>query len=286
MKRWLFLAFGVGGYVTFLATYGYMAGFVGNAFVPKTIDAPAGGQTAEAVAINLLLVSMFAVQHSVMARPAFKRLWTRLIPHPIERATYVWLSNAVVILLMWQWRPIDALVWDAKQPFVRGTLWLLFAAGWLSVPLVTLLINHFDLFGTRQVWLFWQNKPYTNLPFRTPAVYAHVRHPLYLGWGLAFWAIPTMSVGHLLFAASLTAYMVLASVVEERDLVAHFGQQYREYQENVGRFVPWVAHGAFFRRRRSAAVDSAIYTAMTPDTTFDSASLLSQPRSNEPVRRG
>jgi methanethiol S-methyltransferase len=238
MKRWLFLAYGIAGHVTFLATYAYMAGFVGNLFVPKSIDAPAGGYTAEAVAINLLLVAIFAVQHSVMARPAFKRLWTRLVPQPIERATYVWFANAATILLMWQWQPIDALVWDAEQPFVRGMLWSLFAAGWLAVPLVSLLINHFDLFGTRQVWLFWRNKPYTNLPFRTPAAYAHVRHPLYLGWGLLFWAIPTMTVGHLLFAGSLTAYMMLAAIVEERDLVNHFGQTYRDYRRRVPMFVP------------------------------------------------
>ncbi len=238
MKRWLFLAYGIAGHATFLATYAYMAGFVGNLFVPKSIDAPAGGNTAEAVAINLLLVAIFAVQHSVMARPAFKRLWTRLVPQPIERATYVWFANAATILLMWQWRPIDALVWDAEQPIVRGMLWSLFAAGWLAVPLVSLLINHFDLFGTRQVWLFWRNKPYTNLPFRTPAAYAHVRHPLYLGWGLLFWAIPTMTVGHLLFAGSLTAYMILAAIVEERDLVNHFGQTYKDYRRRVPMFVP------------------------------------------------
>ena len=152
----------------------------------------------------------------------------------------------------------------------------MFAAGWLAVPLVTLLINHFDLFGTRQVWLFWRNKPYTNLPFRTPAVYAHVRHPLYLGWGLAFWAIPTMSIGHVLFASSLTVYMILATIVEEHDLVAHFGQQYREYQENVGRFVPSFARCAFAVRRRSVPLDNAISTAMTEETTFDSVSPLSQ----------
>ena len=238
MKRWLFLAYGIAGHATFLATYAYMAGFVGNVFVPKSIDAPAGGDTAEAVAINLLLVAMFAVQHSVMARPAFKHLWTRIVPKPIERATYVWMANAATILLMWQWRPIDALVWDAGQPLVRGMLWSLFAAGWLAVPLVSLLINHFDLFGTRQVWLFWRNKPYTDLPFRTPAAYAHVRHPLYLGWGLLFWAIPTMTVGHLLFAGSLTAYMMLAAIVEERDLVNHFGQKYKDYRRRVPMFVP------------------------------------------------
>ena len=173
----------------------------GTYWCPRALTLPLAVDTAQAVAINLLLVAMFAVQHSVMARPAFKRLWTRFVPQPIERATYVWMANAATILLMWQWQPIDAVVWDAEQPVVRGMLWSLFAAGWLAVPLVSLMINHFDLFGTRQVWLFWRNKPYTDLPFRTPAAYAHVRHPLYLGWGLLFWAIPTMTVGHLLFAA-------------------------------------------------------------------------------------
>jgi protein-S-isoprenylcysteine O-methyltransferase Ste14 len=238
MKRWLFLVYGVAGYATFLAVYAYLAGFVGNFLVPKSIDAPAAGRTLEAVTVNLLLVALFAVQHSVMARPAFKRVWTRLVPEPIERATYVWLANAATILLMWQWRPIDALVWDVQQPVVRAMLWSLFAAGLLAVPLVSLLISHFDLFGTRQVWLFWRNKPYTNLPFRTPAVYAHVRHPLYLGWGLVFWAVPTMTLGHLLFAASLTVYMMLAAIVEERDLVVHFGQSYEDYRRRVPMFVP------------------------------------------------
>jgi len=238
MKRWLFLVYGVAGHVTFLATFAYLAGFVGNLFVPKSIDVPSGNDVAQAVAINLLLVAIFAVQHSVMARPNFKFFWTYVVPQPIERATYVWTANAVTILLVWQWRPIDAVVWDVEQPVVRGMLWSLFAAGWLAVPLVSLLINHFDLFGTRQVWLYWKNKPYTDLPFRTPAVYAHVRHPLYLGWGLAFWTTPTMTVGHLLFAASLTVYMILAAFVEERDLVDHFGQTYKDYRRRVPMFVP------------------------------------------------
>lgn len=238
MKRWLFLVYGIAGHATFLAVYVYMAGFLGNLFVPKSVDAPAGGSTAEAVAIDLLLVLVFAAQHSVMARPGFKRVWTRFIPQPIERATYVWIANGVTILLMWQWRAIDVVVWDAGHPLVRGILWCLFAAGWLAVPFVSVLINHFDLFGTRQVWLFWRNKPYADLPFRTPAAYAHVRHPLYLGWALLFWAIPTMTVGHLLFAGSLTAYMMLAAIVEERDLVSHFGQAYQDYRRRVPMFVP------------------------------------------------
>lgn len=251
MKRWLYLFYGTAAHLGFLAVYAYLACFVGNLLVPKSIDAPVGRQAAAAVGVNLLLVAIFALQHSVMARPAFKRVWTRVIPEPIERATYVWMSNAVTVLLMWQWRPIDAIVWHAEHPIARGLLWGLFAAGWMAVPLVTLLIHHFDLFGTRQVWLFWRNKPYTNLPFRTPLAYAHVRHPLYLGWGLAFWATPTMTVGHLLFAASLSVYMLLAALVEERDLVAHFGEPYRRYQKTVGMFVPRYARPAFGPGKRA-----------------------------------
>lgn len=248
MKRWLFLAYGVAGHATFLATFAYLACFVGNFLVPKTIDAPAGGDTVQAVSINLLLVAVFALQHSVMARPAFKRIWTRLIPQPIERATYVWLANAVTILLMWQWQPINTIVWHVEQTGIRAAIWSFFAAGWLAVPLVSLMINHFDLFGTRQVLLFWQNKPYKDLPFRTPAFYAYVRHPLYLGWGLAFWAAPTMTVGHLLFAGSMTVYMILAAFIEERDLISHFGDTYQSYRRRVPMFVPkapvWVSRVA------------------------------------------
>ena len=238
MKRWLYLSYGVAAYLMFLAVYGYLALFFANWLLPHTIDAPSGTPLAAAVTINLLLVAAFGLQHSVMARPAFKKQWTRAVPQPIERSTYLVLANLVTLLLVWQWRPIDAIVWDVQQPTARAALWGLFVAGWLAVPAVTLLINHFDLFGLRQVWLYYQGKPYTALPFRTPLAYARVRHPLYLGWALAFWATPTMSVGHLLLAGSLTAYMILAAIIEERDLVAHFGRPYREYRQRVPMFVP------------------------------------------------
>lgn len=251
MKRWSYLAYGLAMYVLFLAVYAYFAGFVGNFLVPKSIDSPVTSAAAPAVAINLLLVGVFAVQHSVMARPAFKRWWTRIVPQPIERSTYLLAANLVTMLLIWQWRPIDTVVWDVQQPVARTVLWVLFAAGWLSVPVVSLLINHFDLFGLRQVWLHFQGRPYTPLPFRTPLAYAHVRHPLYLGWALAFWATPTMTLGHLLFAGSLTVYMVLAAVVEESDLIAHFGHHYHQYRQHVPMFVP--------RLRPARTVDA--YTA-------------------------
>jgi protein-S-isoprenylcysteine O-methyltransferase Ste14 len=238
MKRWLYLSYGLAMYLMFLAVYAYFAGFVGNFLVPRSIDAPVTSTAAVAVAINLLLVGMFAIQHSVMARPAFKRWWTRIIPQPIERSTYLLAANLATIFLIWQWRPIDAMVWNVQQPVVRAALWVLFAAGWLSVPAVSLLINHFDLFGLRQVWLHFHARPYTALPFRTPLAYAHVRHPLYLGWALAFWATPSMTVGHLLFAGSLTVYMALAAVIEESDLIAHFGHHYHQYRQHVPMFVP------------------------------------------------
>lgn len=238
MKRWTFLIYGVACHLLFLGVFAYMAAFVGNLFVPWSIDSAGGGSILAAVAVNVLLISLFGLQHSIMARPAFKRVWTRIVPRPIERSTYVLASCIVTIVLMWQWRTIDTLVWDVQQPLARGVLWVLFAAGWLAVPLISLLIDHLDLFGTRQVWLYFRGREYTSLPFRVPSAYRHVRHPLYLGWAMAFWATPTMTVGHLLFAGVLTAYMAAAATVEERDLIAHFGRQYVEYRRQVPMFVP------------------------------------------------
>jgi len=240
MKRWLFFAYGAGSYLLFLAIYPYMAGFVGNFLVPKSIDSPAAGPIGAAVAINLLLLGLFAAQHSVMARPAFKRVWTRVVPEPIERSTYVLLSCVVTIVLMWQWRGIDTVVWDVQQPAARMAIWILFAIGWLLVPAVSFYIDHFDLFGMRQVWLHLRGRPYQSLPFAVPGLYRHVRHPLYIGWTIAFWATPTMSMGHLLLAGAMTAYMALAAIVEERDLVAHFGHVYENYRRHVPMFIPRV----------------------------------------------
>jgi len=173
-----------------------------------------------------------------MARPAFKRIWTRVVPQPIERSTYVLLSCLVTFVVMWQWRGIDTVVWDLKQPAARALAWGMFAIGWLLVPAASLLIDHFDLFGTRQVWLFLRGREYTALPFRVPMLYKNVRHPLYIAWMIAFWATPTMTVGHLLFASVLTGYMLLAAIVEERDLLAHLGHQYEEHRQRVPMFVP------------------------------------------------
>jgi methanethiol S-methyltransferase len=238
MKRWAFFLYGVGCHVMFFGVFAYMAGFVANVLVPKSIDTVVEGTVGAAVAIDLLLLGLFAAQHSIMARPAFKRVWTRFVPEVIERSTYVLLSNLVVMLLMWQWRGIDAVVWDVRQPVLQAALWGLFAVGWLLVPAVSLMIDHFDLFGTRQVLLQLKGRAYEALPFRVPLLYKRVRHPLYIGWAIAFWATPKMTAGHLLFAVVLTAYMAVAAQIEERDLVAYFGRAYEEYRRRVPMFVP------------------------------------------------
>lgn len=238
MKRWMFFAYGVACYAAFLAVYAWFCAFTGNWFVTKSIDAPITSPTGTAVVVNLALLFGFGVQHSLMARPAFKRVWTRVVPAPIERSTYVLASCIAVALLIWQWRPIDAVIWNVQNSIGRGVLWALFAAGWLMVPIVSLMINHFDLFGLRQVWLNLRGRPYDSLPFRTPFLYAHVRHPLYVAWALAFWATPTMTAGHLMFAVVLTGYMMAAALVEERDLLAHFGHQYEAYRQSVPRYLP------------------------------------------------
>jgi len=238
MKRFAFLGYGAACYVLFLITFGCLAGFVGRIGVPKSIDGPPGAAAPAAAAIDGLLLALFAVQHSLMARPAFKRWWTRYLPTPVERSTYVLASCLVTWLLIVGWQPIPFVIWDVHHPWGRKLVWALFAAGWLAVPLVSLMIHHGDLFGLRQVWLYFSGRPYTPLPLKTPLAYRVVRHPLYLGWALAFWATPTMTAGHLLFAGVLTLYMGLASVVEERDLAAHFGEAYVHYQRRVPRFVP------------------------------------------------
>jgi protein-S-isoprenylcysteine O-methyltransferase Ste14 len=235
----------------FLAVFAYLAAFVGNLGVPKSIDTPTSTSVTMAVLINLGLLLLFAAQHSVMARPGFKDVWTRLIPKPLERSTYVLLSCVVTIVLMWQWRSIDAVVWELDGAAATAA-WILFGIGWLMVPAVSLMIDHFDLFGTRQVWLYFRGREYRALPFHTPLLYRHVRHPLYLGWALAFWATPRMTAGHALFAGVLTVYMGLAAIVEERDLVAHFGRQYQEYRRRVPMFVPRVFGGS------TAAVVSSV----------------------------
>ena len=239
MRRWIYLTYGVLSHALFLVIYALMACFVGNLGIGWSIDAPAAsGSALPALAVDLGLLLLFAVPHSVMARPAFKRVWTRLVPEPIERSTYVLISNVLMLGLMAGWQPLPGTVWNVEHPAGRLLLWGLFGAGWLMVPLASLMIDHFDLFGTRQVWLHFRGREYQPLPFRTRAFYRAIRHPLYVGWTLAFWAIPTLSAGHLLFASVLTAYMAIAVRIEERDLIRHLGRAYEEYRQHVPMFVP------------------------------------------------
>jgi methanethiol S-methyltransferase len=253
MRRIAFFVYGVVNHLTFLAVYAYLAGFVGNLLVPISIDAPGAGFAWSAVLGNALLVGLFGLQHTAMARPRFKAWLTRMVPREIERSTYVLVSNALVILIIALWQPLGPVVWHVESPLPRALLWALFAAGWLLVPIVSLLIDHFDLFGTRQVWLQLRGTAYTGKPFGTPGLYKLVRHPLYVGWMLAFWATPTMSLGHLLFAATMTAYILIAIPFEERDLADLFGERYQAYRRDVPALVPRLV-----RRRR--AVDAASAT--------------------------
>jgi protein-S-isoprenylcysteine O-methyltransferase Ste14 len=242
VKRVGFFVYGVTAHLAFLVTYAYMAAFTGN-LVPRGVDAAGASFSWWALATDALLIGAFGLQHSVMARPGFKRWWTRFVPTQIERSTYVWISSVLFAGLMWAWQPIGPIVWHVENPAGRALMWSLFAVGWLMVPLVSLFIHHFDLFGTRQVWLHLQGRPYTHLPFATPGIYRLVRHPLYVGWTIAFWAAPTMSAGHLLLAALLTGYILTAIPFEERDLVAQHGDRYRLYREEVPALVPRFTRG-------------------------------------------
>ena len=238
-KRILFFAYGAACYVVFLATFLYAIAFVGGCpVVPSTLDGPLEGSLASAIAINCGLLAIFAVQHSVMARRWFKERWTQVIPWSIERSTYVLAASLALILLFWQWRPIGFEIWTVENEAARAALWALFALGWGTVLVVTFLINHFDLFGLRQVWLPLIGKPYTPVSFRTPLPYRYVRHPLYFGFLLAFWSTPHMTLAHLLFAIATTAYIVLAIQFEERDLVAEHGAAYQEYRRKVPMLIP------------------------------------------------
>ncbi|MFI5456080.1 MAG: methanethiol S-methyltransferase [Isosphaerales bacterium] len=238
MSRTLALAYGVASYLAFLAAFLYAAGFAGNLLVPKSMDSGPKDSLPVAVLVDLLLIGLFATPHSVMARPAFKRWWTRFVPPPLERSTYVLASSLLLGFLFWQWRPIPSVVWQVENAVGRLLLHAVFWTGWTIVLVSTFLIDHFDLFGLRQVYLYAAGRPYTPVGFKTSGLYRYVRHPIMLGFLLAFWATPAMTLGHLLFAAATTVYILVALQFEERDLVSFHGERYQAYQKQAGMLLP------------------------------------------------
>ncbi len=239
MGRFIAFLYGLASYVVFFVTILYAIGFVSGLVVPKTIDTGTVVPLAEALVVNLLLMSVFAIQHSVMARKPFKRWWTRFVPASVERSTYVLFASLALVLLFWQWRPIPALVWQIADPQIAMAVTGLSLAGWVIVFTSTFLINHFELFGLHHVANNLAGRSMPVPRFRTPLYYQFVRHPIYLGFIIAFWAAPTMTTGRMLFAAVTTAYIVVGILLEERDLVDLFGDEYRRYKDRVSMLVPW-----------------------------------------------
>jgi len=239
LQRISIFVYGVICYAFFLASFLYAIGFVGNFLVPRSLDGVPQGDLLRSLLIDVGLLGIFAVQHSVMARGAFKRWLTRLVPEAAERSTYVLASSLALIALFAFWQPLGGVVWSVEDAALRGILYALFAFGWMLVLVSTFLINHFDLFGLRQVWLNLLGRPYRAIGFRTPGPYRYLRHPLYLGWFFAFWATPLMTWTHLLFAVATSAYILIAIQLEERDLVNALGDQYRDYRKRVPMLIPF-----------------------------------------------
>ncbi|MFZ3328934.1 MAG: methanethiol S-methyltransferase [Methylocella sp.] len=239
MARIIAFLYGLLAYLVFLGAFLYAIGFVTGLVVPKTIDAGAVVPLGEALVVNILLLSLFAIQHSVMARKAFKKWWTQIVPVSVERSTYVLFASLALVLLFWQWRPIPTIIWQVMNPQIAMVVMGLSFVGWLLVLLSTFLINHFELFGLHQVVINLAGRTMSEPHFKTPAIYKLVRHPIYLGFIIAFWMAPVMTAGHLLFAAVTTAYIFVGIFLEERDLIDLFGDEYERYRQRVAMLVPF-----------------------------------------------
>ena len=255
MGKVIAFLYGAVSYLLFFIVFLYFIGFVGNFYVPKTIDSGVAGPVGEAVIVNLLLIALFGVQHTVMPRRGFKAGWTRIVPKSVERSTYVLFSSLLLALMFWQWRPMTDVVWEVANPTGAMVLWALFALGWGLILLSSFLIDHFELFGLSQVTANLLGKASPKHEFRQPFLYRLVRHPLLLGWIIVFWATPSMTTGHLLLAAGMTVYILIAIPYEERDLESYLGESYRDYQRQVPKLVP-------FAKPRAAA---APMPTSTPD---------------------
>lgn len=238
MGKVIYFLYGIVAHAMFLIVYLYLIAFLANFSVPKSIDSGEIGPVGLALFINVMLLALFGIQHSVMARQGFKQWWTKFVPRPIERSTYVLISNLLVILLMWQWQPMTGVLWSVENPAGVAILWGLFGLGWTIIVLASFMINHFDLFGTRQVYLYLRGQEYTPLQFKATGFYKYIRHPLMLGWITAFWATPHMTVGHLVFAVGTTVYILIAIQIEERDLAKFHGESYERYRRSVSMLLP------------------------------------------------
>jgi methanethiol S-methyltransferase len=238
VSRTLIFAYGLLAYTLFLLVFLYMIGFVGDLVVPKTIDSGPETPLGKAILINAVLVGLFAVQHTVMARPAFKSWWTRVVPKPMERSSYVLAASLLLALLFWQWRPLPTLIWEVEHPALKSAITGLFCIGWIVALYSTFIIDHFDLFGVRQVYLHFLGRPYTHPPFVVKSLYRVVRHPLMIGFIIAFWSAPTMTLGHLVFSVLFTGYILVGVWFEERNLAQNLGSEYAGYRAETPMFVP------------------------------------------------
>jgi len=237
LKKILILGYGILSYALFFAVFNYTILFIGNIMVTPSLDSISNGNLITALIIDISLLTAFALQHSIMARPAFKRWWTQIVPEVIERSTYVLTSTAILGAIVYYWQPLGGVIWEITEPTVAGIIYGLFAIGWGILFLATFQLNHFDLFGLRHAWLYFRGKPYTHMPFKTPLLYRYMRHPLYVGMMIGLWATPTMTVSHLVFALLCTGYIVVGSRLEEKDLVDSL-PEYSQYQKDVPMFIP------------------------------------------------